>query len=224
MTMVCAANLGKRHGREFILQDATFDVERGECVAFGGDDKGVSALLQILSVRAAPSEGTLTVAGLHARIARASVRRLVAYAAADALPAHGLCVSEYLAFITRARGSRPPTTATAAVRDALESAGVTPGSRVLDLTKSQQASVVLGAAILSCPSLLVVSSDLAIPQMSRTAFQTSIEELLSNGSAVAIAYGAGIPVVQAHRHLVVTGGKLSIPSSHPAPIPLGSRV
>lgn len=61
-----AANLSKKYGNFYALQDFNLDVHKGECVALlGPNGAGKSTLLKISTNIIHPTRGTLKIAGIN---------------------------------------------------------------------------------------------------------------------------------------------------------------
>jgi ABC-2 type transport system ATP-binding protein len=100
-------NLYKRFGEFTAVKDATFEVRRGEIFGLlGPNGAGKSTTFRMLCGLLPPSEGTLAVAGVDLRRARASARQRIGYVAQKFSLYGQLSVSENLEFFARAYGLR----------------------------------------------------------------------------------------------------------------------
>lgn len=100
-------NLYKRFGDFTAVKDASFQVRRGEIFGLlGPNGAGKSTTFRMLCGLLPPSEGTLSVAGVDLRRARASARQRIGYVAQKFSLYGQLTVAENLDFFSGAYGLR----------------------------------------------------------------------------------------------------------------------
>ena len=103
--MIEAQGLTMHYGPVVALQDASFQVQKGEVVGLlGPNGAGKSTSMKILTTYLVPSAGTARVGGRSVLDEPIEVRRLIGYLP-EVLPLYtNMEVGEYLGFVGRARG------------------------------------------------------------------------------------------------------------------------
>jgi ABC-2 type transport system ATP-binding protein len=107
--MIEAQGLTKRYGSQRALDNATFNVSRGEIVGFlGPNGAGKSTTMKILTCFIAPSEGTARVNGCDIWLDPIGVRRAIGYLPESTPLYTEMLVAEYLEFMGNMRGLTGP--------------------------------------------------------------------------------------------------------------------
>ncbi|MHB9144243.1 MAG: heme ABC exporter ATP-binding protein CcmA [Symbiobacteriia bacterium] len=76
--MIEARHLAKRYGERQVLEDVTFKLEQGRCLAlFGPNGAGKSTLLKLLSLLTTPTSGELYLAGQRVGEEQGALRRRI---------------------------------------------------------------------------------------------------------------------------------------------------
>jgi ABC-2 type transport system ATP-binding protein len=108
--MIEAQGLTKRYGPQRALDNATFNVSRGEIVGFlGPNGAGKSTTMKILTCFIAPTEGSARVAGCDIWSDPIGVRRAIGYLPESTPLYTEMLVAEYLEFMGNMRGLSGPT-------------------------------------------------------------------------------------------------------------------
>ena len=151
--------LHRRRRRVPALEDVTFTIERGECVAIlGQNGSGKSTLVRVLSTLLLPDGGSARVFG-HDVVAEArAVQRLVNRVSVEASFFKKMSSEENLAYAARFYGLTPSKTRRL-IPQILERVGFPVGRRheaMEDLSRGMQQKVALARALLTSPVLLLL--------------------------------------------------------------------
>jgi len=150
--VITASALTKTFGQTTALAAIDLSIERGECVALIGSARdGRATLMRILATLIPPSSGRIVVAGLDAVADVYRVRRLVAYAGSDPIPANRLRVVEYLRLV--AGTHRQPSSAAAAAADLV---GLTEDTSIATLPDGLRNRLPLAAAVAAGADVLLL--------------------------------------------------------------------
>src|SRR6187551_3272324 len=148
---------GKRHLRA--LNDVTFEVARGECVAIlGQNGSGKSTLVRLLSTLLLPDGGSARVFGNDVVRDAGAVRRLVNRVSVEASFFKKMSASENLGYAARFYGMTPRETRDEIPR-ILGRVGFPverQGVAMQDLSRGMQQKVALARALLTSPVLLLL--------------------------------------------------------------------
>src|SRR6266567_4435453 len=152
-------HMRKRRRRVAALEDVTFTMERGECLAIlGQNGSGKSTLVRLLSTLLLPDGGTATIFGRDILRDGRAVRRMVNRVSVEASFFKKMSAVENLSYAARFYGMRPSETRDA-IPDILERVGF-PASRRNDpmehLSRGMQQKVALARALLTAPILLLL--------------------------------------------------------------------
>ncbi len=153
--LVRAEHIGKSYGRQKVLDDVSFGVERGQVVGLlGPNGSGKTTLMRILTGYLRADEGSAYIDGFSVAEQTLQVRRRIGY-----LPEHNplytdMYVREYLDFVRGFYDGIPRTR----IDEVVEMTGLTPEARkkIGQLSKGYRQRVGLAAAILHKPSLLIL--------------------------------------------------------------------
>jgi ABC-2 type transport system ATP-binding protein len=145
--------------RAAALEDVTFDIERGECVAvLGQNGSGKSTLVRILSTLLLPDGGKASVFGHDVVTEAPYVRRLVNRVSVEASFFKKMSAMENLSYAARFYGMTMTQTR-AQIPEILHRVGF-PGDRQSDsmeeLSRGMQQKVALARALLTSPTLLLL--------------------------------------------------------------------
>jgi ABC-2 type transport system ATP-binding protein len=149
----------RRRAPVVALDDVSFTVGRGECVAvLGQNGSGKSTLVRLLSTLLLPDGGTARVFGRDVVREDRAVRRVVNRVSVEASFFKRMSASENLAYAARFYGLGPAHTRRR-IPEILERVGF-PSDRVSapmeDLSRGMQQKVALARALLTSPTLLLL--------------------------------------------------------------------
>src|SRR5438105_5084515 len=141
------------------LQDVTFTIARGECVAIlGQNGSGKSTLVRLLSTLLIDDGGEARIFGHDAFRDTKIIRRLVNRVSVEASFFKKMSASENLSYAARFYGMPPSVTRTA-IPEMLERVGFPAdrrGESMENLSRGMQQKVALARALLTSPVLLLL--------------------------------------------------------------------
>ena len=148
-----------RRRRMPALQDVTFTIARGECVAIlGQNGSGKSTLVRLLSTLLIDDGGEARIFGHDAFNDTRVIRRLVNRVSVEASFFKKMSASENLSYAARFYGMGPSQTRTA-IPEILEKVGFPAdrrGEPMENLSRGMQQKVALARALLTSPVLLLL--------------------------------------------------------------------
>jgi ABC-2 type transport system ATP-binding protein len=151
--------LRKRRRRVAALEDVTFTIERGECVAIlGQNGSGKSTLVRVLSTLLLPDGGGAKIFGHDVLKESRAVQRLVNRVSVEASFFKKMSSEENLAYAARFYGI-PPSVTRKSIPEILERVGFPVGRRhegMEHLSRGMQQKVALARALLTSPVLLLL--------------------------------------------------------------------
>jgi len=141
------------------LQEVTFTIERGECVAIlGQNGSGKSTLVRLLSTLLLEDGGSARIFGHDAFKEARTIRRLVNRVSVEASFFKKMSAQENLSYAARFYGMTPSQTRTA-IPEILAKVGFPPDRRtesMMNLSRGMQQKVALARALLTSPVLLLL--------------------------------------------------------------------
>jgi ABC-2 type transport system ATP-binding protein len=141
------------------LDDVTFTIDRGECVAIlGQNGSGKSTLVRLLSTLLISDGGSARVFGHDVDRESSTIRRLVNRVSVEASFFKKMSASENLSYAARFYGMTPRQTRTG-VPEILGKVGFPPDRRneaMENLSRGMQQKVALARALLTSPVLLLL--------------------------------------------------------------------
>src|SRR6187551_2860846 len=148
---------GKRHLRA--LNDVTFEVARGECIAIlGQNGSGKSTLVRLLSTLLLPDGGSASIFGHDVSQETRAVRTLVNRVSVEASFFKKMSAVENLAYAARFYGLTPKETKRR-IPEILDKVGFPTSRRshaMENLSRGTQQKVALARALLTSPVLLLL--------------------------------------------------------------------
>ena len=149
----------RRRRRVPALEDVTFAIERGECVAIlGQNGSGKSTLVRVLSTLLLPDGGSAQIFGHDVVAESRAVQRLVNRVSVEASFFKKMSSEENLAYAARFYGL-PPSKTRRLIPEILERVGFPVDRRhegMEDLSRGMQQKVALARALLTSPVLLLL--------------------------------------------------------------------
>jgi len=205
-----ADGVARAYGRRRALDDVSFAVGRGECLAlFGPNGAGKTTLLRILAGLLRPTRGTARVAGQPVR-GDAAARARVGLISHQSLLYAALTPRENLRFAARMYGVAGPD---AAADRALERL------RVLDradqpvraLSRGLQQRVSIARAIVHDPAVLLLDEPYTgLDEVGAGALTRLLEELKAAGAAlVLVTHNLAEGLALATHAAVLRGGRMA---------------
>lgn len=99
---ICLRGVRKSFGTQHALAGVDLDIEQGSYVAvMGPNGAGKTTMLKIIGGLAAPTSGSVKIAGIEMRKAGPGLRRLVGYVSHESMLYHDLSAEENLRFAAR---------------------------------------------------------------------------------------------------------------------------
>jgi ABC-2 type transport system ATP-binding protein len=178
---------GARREHARALDDVSFTIARGECVAIlGRNGSGKSTLVRLLSTLLLPDGGSALVFGHDATRDPRPVRRLINRVSVDAAFFKKMSASENLSYAARFYGLRPRETR-ARIPAILARVGFPPQRRnesMENLSRGMQQKVALARALLTAPVLLLLDEPTTgLDPRSKLEVQEFIRELRASHDA-----------------------------------------
>jgi len=161
--MIQARGLTKHYGSVTALQNATFEVKRGEVVGFlGPNGAGKTTTMKILTCFIAPSDGSAAVAGADIFEKPLEVRQAIGYLPENTPLYTEMLVLEYLEFVAKMRGLTGDQIRTRirAVVDETSLGGVI-GKSIGELSKGFRQRVGLAQALIHEPPVLILDEPMS---------------------------------------------------------------
>jgi ABC-type Na+ transport system ATPase subunit NatA len=205
--MIAARGLTKRYGPHRALDNASFEVKKGEIVGFlGPNGAGKSTTMKILTCYIAPSEGTATIKGADIWDDPIGARASIGYLP-ESTPLYGeMLVAEYLEFMGEMRGLQKDALRKA-IRKVVEECNI--GSfyaqEIRTLSKGQKQRVGLAQALIHEPPILILDEPMSRPRSRtrRSEIRDLIRELGKERTVMLSTHnlhgGAGDLPARAHR-------------------------
>ena len=163
------------------LEDVTFSIARGECVAIlGQNGSGKSTLVRLLSTLLLEDGGTARVFGHDVFREARTIRRLVNRVSVEASFFKKMSADENLSYAARFYGMSPKVTRMA-IPEILGKVGFPPdrrGESMQNLSRGMQQKVALARALLTSPVLLLLDEPTTgLDPRSKQEVQTFIREI-----------------------------------------------
>jgi ABC-2 type transport system ATP-binding protein len=161
--MIEARNLTKRYGPQRALDNASFEVRRGEVLGFlGPNGAGKSTTMKILTCFIAPSEGTAKINGSDIWDDPIGARSAIGYLPESTPLYTEMMVLEFLEFVAQMRGLKGDT-ARKQIRKAVEQTdlGDVIAKEIRTLSKGYRQRVGLAQALVHEPPILILDEPMS---------------------------------------------------------------
>ena len=161
--MIEARNLTKRYGPQRALDNASFEVRKGEVLGFlGPNGAGKSTTMKILTCFIAPSEGTARINGSDIWEDPIGVRASIGYLPESTPLYPEMLVLEFLEFIAQMRGLRGDA-ARKAIKKAVEATdlGDVIAKEIRALSKGFKQRVGIAQALVHEPPVLILDEPMS---------------------------------------------------------------
>jgi ABC-2 type transport system ATP-binding protein len=161
--MIEARGLTKRYGPQRALDNASFEVKKGQIVGFlGPNGAGKSTTMKILTCFIAPSEGTAKINGHDIWENPIGVRASIGYLPESTPLYPEMLVAEYLEFMGEMRGLRGPDLAKRIKKVVEEtSLGDVFAKEIRALSKGYKQRVGLAQALIHEPPILILDEPMS---------------------------------------------------------------
>lgn len=161
--MIEARGLTKHYGPVTALENATFEVKRGEVVGFlGPNGAGKTTTMKVLTCFIAPSDGSAKVAGADIFEDPIAVRKAIGYLPESTPLYSEMLVLEYLEFVARMRGLTGTRVRDRIVAVADEtSLREVVGKAIGELSKGYRQRVGLAQALIHEPPVLILDEPMS---------------------------------------------------------------
>ena len=196
------------------LQDVTFTIARGECVAIlGQNGSGKSTLVRLLSTLLIDDGGEARIFGHDAFRETRAIRRLVNRVSVEASFFKKMSASENLSYAARFYGMGPSQTRTA-IPEILEKVGFPAdrrGESMENLSRGMQQKVALARALLTSPVILLLDEPTTgLDPRSKLEVQEFIREIRATHDATILlcTHDLGEAEILADRVGILDGGEL----------------
>jgi ABC-2 type transport system ATP-binding protein len=155
--------LRKRYNDKLVLDGIDLNVSAGEIVGYvGPNGAGKSTTIRILIGLTQEYEGEVRVAGFDPRKDALEIKRRIGYVAENAILYETLTVAEFLLFVGRMHGLDDALIERRAEPCLIEfELAARMASRIAELSKGMRQKVLLTAALLHAPQILVLDEPLS---------------------------------------------------------------
>jgi len=182
-----ARGLTKRYDRRPVVDNLSFTIARGEVLGLlGANGSGKSTTVKMIIGLVAPSEGEVLLDGRPVGSQALELKRRLGYVPEEAHVYGHLSAQEYLELVGRLRGLAEGTVARRSAR-LLELLGLGIHRHALlgELSKGMRQKVLISAALLHDPDLLVLDEPLSgLDVSSALVFRALILELARRGKSI----------------------------------------
>ncbi len=209
--MIEARHLTKRYGPARALDDATFEVRKGEVVGFlGPNGAGKSTTMKILTCFIAPSEGLAKVNGCDIWEDPIGARASIGYLPESTPLYTEMLVLEYLQFMAQMRGLRGEA-ARKRIKRVVEqtSLGDVIAKEIRQLSKGYRQRVGLAQALVHEPPILILDEPMSglDPNQARE-IRDLIRELGKDRTVILSTHNLAEVQVTCQRVLIISKGRL----------------
>ncbi len=209
--MISVDRVTKRFGRTVAIEDASFDVDRGEVVGFvGPNGAGKTTTLRIMAGFLAPDAGTVQINGYDVQRERPQACAQLGYLP-ESVPLHAdMRVAAYLRFRARIKGV-PRARIGERVDAAMARVAVTDRADdvIGTLSKGYRQRVGIADALVAAPPVLLLDEPAAgLDPVQAREFRDMLRELAADHAIVLSSHQLHEVQAVAHRMVVVAGGRV----------------
>ncbi|MFO0686974.1 MAG: ATP-binding cassette domain-containing protein [Sandaracinus sp.] len=209
--MIEAQGLTKQYGPQRALDDATFDISRGEIVGFlGPNGAGKSTTMKILTCFIAPTHGTAKINGCDIWKDPLGVRAAIGYLPESTPLYPEMLVAEYLEFMGEMRGLRGPALHKR-IKTVVEETqlGSHYAKEIRQLSKGFKQRVGLAQALIHEPPVLILDEPLSgLDPNQMTDIRDLIREIGKSRTVIFSTHNLAEIEISCTRVLCIAGGKL----------------
>ncbi|MGB8224229.1 MAG: ATP-binding cassette domain-containing protein [Polyangiales bacterium] len=209
--MIDARDLTKHYGPVTALQNASFQVKRGEVVGFlGPNGAGKTTTMKILTCFIAPSGGTARIGGADIFEDPIAVREAIGYLPESTPLYTEMLVLEYLEFVGKIRGLSGPGLQ-ARLRTVAEetSIGDVIGKAIGELSKGYRQRVGLAQALIHEPPVLILDEPMSGLDPNQAAeIRELIREIGRERTVILSTHNLAEVRVTCGRVLIISQGRL----------------
>ena len=214
--MIEARGLTKHYGPVIAVENATFEVKRGEVVGFlGPNGAGKTTTMKILTCFIAPSDGSARVAGADIFEDPIGVRQAIGYLPENTPLYTEMLVVEYLQFVARMRGLRGKQI-DSRIRMVVEetSLGDVIGKSIGEISKGFRQRVGLAQALIHEPPVLILDEPMSGLDPNQAAeIRELIREIGRERTVILSTHNLAEVQVTCGRVLIISEGRLVAPSN-----------
>lgn len=153
---IAVKNVSKVYGKQFALDDVSFEIEKGEVVGFlGPNGAGKSTMMKIITCFLPPTKGDVTVCGCDIWNDTLELKKKVGYLSEANPLYYDMYVSEFLEFIAGIHQIKNKKTR---VDEMIEMTGLTPErhKKISALSRGYKQRVGLAQALIHDPEVLIL--------------------------------------------------------------------
>ncbi len=209
--MIEAQGLTKRYGSVVAVEDATFEVKRGEVVGFlGPNGAGKTTTMKILTCFIAPSDGSARVSGADIFEDPIAVRQAIGYLPENTPLYTEMLVLEYLEYIARMRGLRGAQS-DSRIRAVVEETalGDVIGKSIGELSKGFRQRVGLAQALIHEPPVLILDEPMSgLDPNQAVEIRELIREIGRERTVILSTHNLAEVQVTCGRVLIISQGRL----------------
>ncbi len=209
--MIEAQGLTKRYGSVVAVEDATFEVKRGEVVGFlGPNGAGKTTTMKILTCFIAPSDGSARVSGADIFEDPIAVRQAIGYLPENTPLYTEMLVLEYLEYIARMRGLRGAQS-DSRIRAVVEETalGDVIGKSIGELSKGFRQRVGLAQALVHEPPVLLLDEPMSgLDPNQAVEIRELIREIGRERTVILSTHNLAEVQVTCGRVLIISQGRL----------------
>ncbi len=209
--MIEAQGLTKHYGSVVAVEDATFEVKRGEVVGFlGPNGAGKTTTMKILTCFIAPSDGSARVSGADIFEDPIAVRQAIGYLPENTPLYPEMLVLEYLEYIARMRGLRGAQS-DSRIRAVVEETalGDVIGKSIGELSKGFRQRVGLAQALVHEPPVLILDEPMSgLDPNQAVEIRELIREIGRERTVILSTHNLAEVQVTCGRVLIISQGRL----------------
>ncbi|MGE5460652.1 MAG: ABC transporter ATP-binding protein [Solirubrobacterales bacterium] len=209
---IALRQVSKAFGAQLALDHVDLQVPQGSFVAvMGANGAGKTTLLKVISGLAAPTAGSVTIAGIEMRKAGPKLRALVGVVSHETMLYADLTTEENLRFHAKLFGLPDPR---GAVQRAVERLDVTPGPHkpVRALSRGTRQRVALARALLHDPAVILLDEPYTgLDEAAAASLSELLEELATPERILMLTLHDVVRALSGPRRLLVlSGGRIAL--------------